>query len=122
MLALVKKPRIEISAHGERVDELIAWIRKKYEITILSPAAEESVRIEDTPFWREMERNRVGNLLAAARIKAGLTQAQLAEKIAVRQNMVSEYERGRRPLSASMAKRFSKALKIKMERLIPRTD
>ena len=30
---------------------------------------------------KEMERNRIGNLLAGARLKAGLTQAQLAERV-----------------------------------------
>jgi translation initiation factor 1 (eIF-1/SUI1) len=32
MLALVKKPRIEISLQGEHVDELIEWISKKFEV------------------------------------------------------------------------------------------
>ena len=36
MLALVKKPRIEISLQGEHVDELIEWISKKYEVSILT--------------------------------------------------------------------------------------
>ena len=33
---------------------------------------EESVPVEETDFWMEMEKNRVGNLLAGARLKAGL--------------------------------------------------
>ena len=33
MLALVKKPHIELSLSGENVDELIDWIRKKYEVS-----------------------------------------------------------------------------------------
>ena len=64
-----------------------------------------------------MEKNRVGNLLAGARLKAGLTQAQLAEELGIRQNMISDYERGRRTYSDAMAKRLSKALKVKEERL-----
>jgi len=36
MLALVKKPRIEISLQGEKVDELIEWISKKFEVSILT--------------------------------------------------------------------------------------
>lgn len=35
MLALVKKPRIELSMQGENIDELLNWIKKKYEISIL---------------------------------------------------------------------------------------
>lgn len=118
MLALVKKPHIELSVHGEQVDELIAWIRKKYDVTILSTDdIDDAVPVEDTEFWREMERNRVGNLLAGARLKAGFTQVELAEKLGIRQNMVSDYERGRRSVSPAMAKRLSGVLKVKEERL-----
>ena len=97
MLALVKKPHIELSLHGEHVDELLAWIRQKFEISVLADEpADEFVSIESTDYWREMEKNRVGNLLAGARLKAGLTQAQLAHELGIRQNMVSDYENGRR--------------------------
>ena len=117
MLALVKKPRIELSMQGENVEELIEWVRKKFEVTILTSDRSDSVPIEETDFWKEMQSNRVGNLLAGARFKAGLTQAQLAKKLGVRQNMISDYERGKRRLSTSMAKRLSKALHFKADRL-----
>jgi len=78
---------------------------------------EDSIPIEETDFWKRMERNRIGNLLAGARLKAGLTQGQLARKLGIRQNMVSDCERGRRPLSPAMAARFSAALHIKEPRL-----
>jgi ribosome-binding protein aMBF1 (putative translation factor) len=118
MLALVKKPHIELSIHGERVEEIVAWIRKKYDVAILSTDdAEESVPVEETEFWKEMEKNRVGNLLAGARLKARLTQGQLAEKLEIRQNMVSDYEHGRRRLSPGMAKRFSAVLQVREAQL-----
>jgi len=114
----VKKPHIELSIHGDHVSELIAWIRKKYDVAVLAEEPEEKfVSIESTTYWKEMEKNRVGNLLAGARLKAGLTQAQLAKKLGIRQNMVSDYERGRRTYSDSMAKRLSKTLKVKEDRL-----
>jgi transcriptional regulator with XRE-family HTH domain len=74
--------------------------------------AQPSVLVEDTEFWREMEANRVGNLLAAARLKAGLTQVELSKKMRIRQNMISDYERGRRKISPDMAKRFSNVLRV----------
>ncbi len=118
MLAVVKKPHIELSIHGEHVCELVDWIRKKYDIAVLAEEPEdELVPIESTAYWKEMEKNRVGNILAGARLKAGLTQAQLAKKVGVRQNMISDYERGRRIYSGAMAKRLSKTLKVKEERL-----
>jgi ribosome-binding protein aMBF1 (putative translation factor) len=118
MLALVKKPRIELSLHGENTAELIAWIRKKYDVTVLAEGADdESVPIENTQYWKEMEKNRIGNLLAGSRLKAGITQAQLAEKLGIRQNMISDYEHGRRTYSDAMARRLSKALNVREEHL-----
>ena len=117
MLALVKKPRIEISLQGENVEEVIEWIKKKYEVSILTSEETDSVFIEETDFWKEMQSNRIGNLLAGARLKAGLTQAQVAKKLGVRQNMLSDYERGKRRLSPSMANRLAKALKINVDRI-----
>ena len=113
MLALVKKPHIELSIHGEQVDELLAWIQKKYDVAILAEDPDSDlVSIESTAYWKEMEKNRVGNLLAGARLKAGLTQAQLASELGIRQNMVSDYENGRRTYSDAMAKRLSAVLKV----------
>ena len=117
MLALVKKPRIEISLQGEKVDELIEWISKKFEVSILTSDDSESIAIEETDFWKEMQSNRVGNLLSAARLKANMSQSQLAEKLGIRQNMISDYERGKRRLSPSMAKRIAKILNIKVDRI-----
>jgi ribosome-binding protein aMBF1 (putative translation factor) len=117
MLALVKKPRIEISLHGEQVDELIEWIKKKFEVSILTSDMADSLAIEETDFWKEMQSNRVGNLLSAGRLKANLSQAQLAAKLDVRQNMISDYERGKRRLTPAMAKRIAEILNINVERI-----
>jgi len=113
MLAVVKKPRTELSIQGDRPGEIVDWLRKKYEVTVLAKDEDEaSIPVEETEFWREMEKNRIGNLLAGARLKAGLTQEQLADKLEIRQNMVSDYERGRRALSPEMAKRFGSVLQV----------
>jgi ribosome-binding protein aMBF1 (putative translation factor) len=118
MLAVVKKPHTELSIQGDRPGEIVDWLRKKYEVTVL--AADEdgaAIPVEETEYWREMEKNRVGNLLAGARLKAGLTQEQLADKLEIRQNMVSDYERGRRVVSPEMARRFSSVLQVQEARL-----
>ena len=117
MLAVVKKPRIELSLQGENIDELLEWISKKFEVSILTSDKSGSLPVENTDFWKEMQSNRIGNLLAGARLKAGLTQAQVAKKLSIRQNMISDYERGKRRLAPAMAKRIAKALNIKVERL-----
>jgi len=118
MLAVVKKPRTELSIQGDRPGEIVDWLRKKYEVTVLAADKDETaIPVEETEFWKEMEKNRVGNLLAGARLKAGLTQEQLADKLEIRQNMVSDYERGRRAVSPGMARRFSSVLQVQEARL-----
>jgi transcriptional regulator with XRE-family HTH domain len=64
-----------------------------------------------------MNRNRVGNLLEAARLRAGLKQKELADKIGVKQNMISDYERGKRRLSKQMAARIADVLHLPTERI-----
>jgi len=119
MLAVVAKPHIELSITGEGAKEALDWLARKFRVRIVSGVAPgDSVRIEDTDFYREMEVNRSGNLLEAARLKAGLSQAQLAEAVGIRQTMVSEYENGRRRITDKMAQRFAEVLKIKVERLL----
>ena len=46
-----------------------------------------------------------------------MTQNQLAEKLGIRQNMISDYERGRRTYSDAMAKRLSEVLEVREELL-----
>jgi ribosome-binding protein aMBF1 (putative translation factor) len=77
----------------------------------------DSVAIEDTDFWKEMQTNRVGNLLTTARLKVGLTQKQLAEKTGIKQNMVSEYGKGRGRITKTMASKFAVILRAKSTRL-----
>ena len=77
-----------------------------------------TVDIEDTVFYREMEINRTGNLLEGARLKAGMSQKQLAAAAKIRQTMVSEFETGKRRITAQMAGRLAEALHIKPERLM----
>lgn len=116
MLGVVKKPHIELSISGEGAEAVIEWIKQKFDLQIIS-GDNEKINIENTDFYREMNDNRIGNLLEAARLRAGLTQNQLSEKIGIRQNMLSDYEKGKRKLTRSMAQRLSNELNIKVERL-----
>jgi ribosome-binding protein aMBF1 (putative translation factor) len=117
MLAVVKKPHIEFSISGEGANEAVKWLSRKFRLQIISDD-EEKVTIEDRDFYREMEVNRAGNLLEAARTKAGLSQMQLAEAIGIRQTMISEFENGHRKITRAMAERFAKALKVKTKRFL----
>jgi plasmid maintenance system antidote protein VapI len=82
----------------------------------------DTIAVEETEFWKQMNRNRTGNLLAGACLKAGLMQGQLAKKLGIRRNMVNDYERGCRSLSPAMAARFSAVLQIKASHLKGRDE
>jgi len=119
MLAVVKKPHIELSINGEGTKEAVEWLSRKFQLTVISGNGPEGkTNIEDTNFYRGMELNRAGNLLEAARIKADMSQKQLADAMGIRQTMVSEFENGRRKVTPKMAERFSKVLKVKAERFL----
>lgn len=96
---------------------LIVYDRSHWHLNCRTCRKNGIVIIEKTDYWKAMEKNRVGNLLAGARLKAGLTQAQLAGKLGIRQNMISDYERGRRTYSDDMARRLSNTLNVKEEHL-----
>jgi ribosome-binding protein aMBF1 (putative translation factor) len=120
MLAVVKKPHIEISISGEGTKEALDWLRQKFKLVVLTDDSKnaDSINIEQTDFWKAMQENRIGNLLEGARLKRGFSQKELAQKVGVRQNMISDYEKGKRRLTKPMAARFAVALDIKKERLL----
>jgi DNA-binding XRE family transcriptional regulator len=51
-------------------------------------------------------------LLRGLRGKEDITQAELAARLGISQNMVSDMESGRRPISLKMAKRIGEEFKI----------
>lgn len=63
-------------------------------------------------------RPRSDSPITAARISAGLTQAQLAEKIGCLQNDISRWENGRRHPSVDSLAALASALGVPIEQLI----
>ena len=68
--------------------------------------------------WREVskdiidELSEIGSVLRGLRIREGLTQNQLADKLgsSVKQSHISEMERGRRTIGKDMAKKLARVL------------
>lgn len=60
----------------------------------------------------------MGERLAQIRKEQGFTQAGLAEKVGILQNIVSANERGRLRLSAEMLIRFARALDVSTDDLL----
>lgn len=59
----------------------------------------------------------MGEKLKAARIAAGLTQAQLAEKVGCSQHHISRWEEGREPRALTL-KKLAEALGCSMDDLV----
>lgn len=53
-----------------------------------------------------------GMVLRGLRVKEDITQAELADRLSITQNMVSDMESGRRTISLKMAKRISEEFKV----------
>jgi len=61
-------------------------------------------------------------MLRAARVTAGLTQAQLSERIGMPQSFVSKYESGERRLDVLELRTVCKALGISLGAFVNRLD
>jgi len=80
----------------------------------------ETVSADDAFKHLNEEYTKPGALLQGYRLKAGLTQEQLAEKLGpeVKQNHVSAMESGARPISKKMATRLAEILKTDYRRFL----
>ena len=113
MLAVVKKPRIEISLLGSdaAVSEMLTFLRSRYSVSVLDEQIaaddEESVDAFATDFWRQ---STPGDLLRGYRLKHGFTQQQLAKMTGIGQTVISAYENNKRPLTQRAAIKIGQAL------------
>ena len=76
--------------------EAAAWFRKTYQAQVLEFKQQveryEALKNYGAPPFRDADLRKLGSYLVDARIAAGLTQTQLAEKLGVSQPMVFKYE------------------------------
>lgn len=60
----------------------------------------------------ELKTNRAGVCIRGGRVKEGLTQKQLAERIGIVQHHISEMETGKRTVGKEMAKKLAEVLNV----------
>jgi transcriptional regulator with XRE-family HTH domain len=68
------------------------------------------------------DQSRLQKLLKTARVEAGLTQAELAQRLGVNQSFVSKYESGERRLDLIELRNICKALGIPLLSFVKRFD
>jgi transcriptional regulator with XRE-family HTH domain len=67
---------------------------------------------------RESATDTPGERLARLRKERGWTQVELAERVAITQTLLSDYERGKLRLNADMIVRFANALEVTTDDLL----
>ena len=60
----------------------------------------------------------IGERIALARLNAGLTQKQLAEKLGTSESYISQYERNKRNPKTDTIQRIAEALNVEIEELV----
>jgi transcriptional regulator with XRE-family HTH domain len=67
------------------------------------------VPFRQTTFWRGLEKNLVGHLLAGTRAKLRLSQTKAAALAGIPQSLLSAYETGRKRLTHKAAEKLGHA-------------
>jgi ribosome-binding protein aMBF1 (putative translation factor) len=117
MQARTRKRPTDRGFGGIIVDKILRG-PKENELELLKAAKSLGYRqVTKSIPWREAfsdyaDEELPGASLTGARLKEGLTQKQLAEKLGVNQGYVSDMERGKRSIGKGMAKRLGDILDI----------
>ena len=121
MLALVKtrltdnENRVRIT--GKDAAKILAMLKRHFRVSVVEPSRPGDDELIDANASEYSLANR-WRLLAGYRLKAGITQKELARRVGMTQSVVSEYERNRRPLTERAALKFAAALGIDPQKLI----
>ena len=118
MLAVVKKPHIEISADSIP-EELLRFLSDHYKNVDVYDDDDSVVDITESAWYAKMkEKKSPGDTLKRYRKRAGLTQNQLGEKLGVVKQNISAMEKGTRGISKSTAHKLAEIFQISAGRFI----
>jgi DNA-binding XRE family transcriptional regulator len=123
MLVVVRTPHIEI--RGESIPQGFLEVVKKYfhsETEVVEPAEQAEDWFESDLHKQIVKDTTPGKRLAAYRHRDGLTQAEVAKKMGVSPQEVSDMENDRRTIGLKNAKRLSKTFKTMLSIWLPETE
>jgi DNA-binding XRE family transcriptional regulator len=121
MQALVKTPRTDIRMRGEIPPRVLEVLRNEYGAKLkIFEEDEETVEVMETDWYREIKAQTTpGDAMHIYRENAGMTQAQLGEKLGdIPRQIVSNMERGKRSISLATAKKLSAIFKVPASRFL----
>jgi len=102
MLAVVKKPHIEIRTKGEIPRELVSFLKSEYgdQIEITDDQEDERVDILKTEWFQDRSNDCTpSEHLRLSRMDEGWTQKQLGEKLGKSRQYISDMENSRKTIS-----------------------
>ena len=118
MLAVVKKPHIEIS--GEKIPEkLLTFLKENYKGVELIDENEELVDVTRTQWYQQMESESTpAATLKRYRKRAGMSQSELGIKLGMLKQNISAMERGARGISKATAHKLAEIFQTDPGRFI----
>ncbi|MBR2282630.1 MAG: helix-turn-helix transcriptional regulator [Spirochaetales bacterium] len=121
MLAVVKMPHTDLSIRGEYIPEdLLEELRIKYGVSNVMVSDDEWIDVRETDWYRKMQQDFTPSvMLRFCRQEEHWTQKTLAEKLGIDKHVVSEMERGVRPISLKMARALGKVFGYSYKNFLP---
>ncbi|HAK46770.1 MAG TPA: XRE family transcriptional regulator [Spirochaeta sp.] len=118
MLAVVKKPHIEISAEMIPA-ELISFLEEHYENIEIINDEEALIDITETKWYQNIAKSSTpGKTLKRYRKRAGMSQPKLAAKLGMVKQNVSAMENGSRGISKATAHKLAEIFQVSPGRFI----
>jgi DNA-binding XRE family transcriptional regulator len=117
MQTRTKKPPIDSQFEGAIVSRILRGPQNRWDELLRFAKSIGYEDISDPIPWKNAfpeyrDDQLPGAVLAGIRNREGLTQQQLAEKVGVLQNHISEMENGKRPIGKAMARKFASVLNV----------
>ena len=122
MLAVVKTPLTDFSVKGNPIPaDLLDDLRKKYgPANVVIDDSNDWIDVQDTDCYKEMQADYTpGAMLRFCRQEEHWTQKELAEKLGIDKHVISEMERGVRPVSLKMARALGKVFGHNYKNFLP---
>ena len=87
-------------------------VAERYQINLKGLPEKKNYSINDVFAELETESSRAGVLLKGLRLREGLTQKRMAEKLGIEQSNLSKMENGKREIGKTLAKRIANAFNV----------
>jgi DNA-binding XRE family transcriptional regulator len=119
MLAVVKNPPIEFTIQGEIPEKYLKLLKEDFGPTLSIFDDEKTISVMEMDWYREMqEKETPGDTLRFYRKLHSMTQEELASRIGVTKQKISNMEHNTKPISRKTAYQLSEVFKISPGRLI----